>query len=148
MNAKLLLVPVDFSPTGEAALDAALTLARGAGGRLLVVYAREPHTLVDGRDYLYAVPDLNDDEMIIKLRSLVPGNAGVPCDVRLLHGAPVDAIVATAETEHVDMIVIGTHGRRGVGRVLMGSVAEGVMRRAKCPVLAVKVHTPLAVPTA
>jgi nucleotide-binding universal stress UspA family protein len=57
---------------------------------------------------------------------------------RLLAGDPAEAIIRLAQTEDVDMIVMGTHGRRGLTRLLMGSVAEAVVRAAPCPVLTVK----------
>ncbi len=59
----------------------------------------------------------------------------------------VDEILDVAESEHVDLIAMGTHGRRGIDRILMGSVAEAVVRRAKCPVLAVKSNATEAVLT-
>ncbi len=63
----------------------------------------------------------------------------------MLIGSPATAIVHLAETEGVDMIVMPTHGRTGLLRLLMGSVAEEVVRKAKCPVLTVKAAAPAAV---
>jgi nucleotide-binding universal stress UspA family protein len=59
-------------------------------------------------------------------------------ETRLLEGEPATGIVACAQQESVDIIVIGSHGRTGLSRVLMGSVAEQVVRKASCPVLTVK----------
>lgn len=144
MNARLILVPIDFTPTSDAALETATTLARGSGGKLLIVHVYEP---LQGAtvDYLYAYPDLTPDEWGKKLAAVVPPETGVPYEHRLLNGTPVDAILALTDAEQVDLIVIGTHGRRGLGRLLMGSVAEAVVRRAKCPVLAVKAPVPAPV---
>ena len=72
------------------------------------------------------------------LANVVPRDPAVACEHRLLVGDAAEAIVRTAEAEHVDMIVIGTHGRIGLSRILMGSVAEAVVRRAACPVLTMK----------
>ena len=72
------------------------------------------------------------------LVAVAPADADVPHEHRLLHGDPIGEIVRLAEQEHVDMIVMGTHGRTGLSRLLMGSVAEAVVRRADCPVLVVK----------
>jgi nucleotide-binding universal stress UspA family protein len=58
----------------------------------------------------------------------------------MLTGDPANAIVKLADEEHVDMIVLGTHGRTGLARLLMGSVAEAIVRRANCPVLTYKHH--------
>jgi nucleotide-binding universal stress UspA family protein len=55
----------------------------------------------------------------------------------IAEGVPVDAILDRASADRVDMIVVGTHGRTGIPRLLMGSVAEGVLRRASCPVVVV-----------
>ena len=68
----------------------------------------------------------------------MPTDPTVPVVHKLLVGDPAEAIVQQAEAEHADMIVMGTHGRTGLTRMLMGSVAEAVVRRAACPVLTVK----------
>jgi nucleotide-binding universal stress UspA family protein len=59
-------------------------------------------------------------------------------ELRVVDDDPRDAILKAAEDTHADLIVIGTHGRRGLSRMVLGSVAEDVMRRAQCPVLAVR----------
>ena len=69
---------------------------------------------------------------------MVVPDSNVPVERRLLAGDPADAIIRLAESEHIDLIVMGTHGRRGLSRLLMGSVAESVVRVAPCPVLTVK----------
>jgi len=76
----------------------------------------------------------------------VPSDPSVSFEHKLLAGDPAAAIVEAADQENVDLIVLGTHGRTGLTRLLMGSVAENVVRKAKCPVLTVK-H-PSAVPAA
>jgi nucleotide-binding universal stress UspA family protein len=85
---------------------------------------------------------LDDDETKGELRrmlgNVVPTDHNVPFEHRLLVGEPATAIVEDAEKEGADLIVMGTHGRTGLSRLLMGSVAEAVVRRAKCPVLTVK----------
>ena len=91
--------------------------------------------------------DLSTEVLAKKLATAIPSESGVPYEHRLLSGTPVDAILGIAESAHVDLFVLGTHGRRGIDRVLMGSVAEAVVRRAKCPVLAVKTNAPTAVLT-
>jgi len=68
----------------------------------------------------------------------VPTDPAVPYEHHLLIGNPATAIVHLAETENVDLIVLPTHGRTGLMRLLMGSVAEEVVRKARCPVLTVK----------
>jgi len=61
--------------------------------------------------------------------------SGVKARVRIGIGGPVEGILEAAETEEVDLIVIATHGRSGLRRLMLGSVAEGVLRRTQCPVL-------------
>jgi nucleotide-binding universal stress UspA family protein len=72
------------------------------------------------------------------LDQLLPSESDVQCERRLLMGDPATEIVALAEEENVDLIVMGTHGRTGIKRLLMGSVAEAVVRRASCPVFTYK----------
>jgi nucleotide-binding universal stress UspA family protein len=78
------------------------------------------------------------------LADVKPRDPRVVCEHHLLAGDPAEAIIRTAEQEGVDIIVIGTHGRTGLTRLLMGSVAEAIVRRATCPVLTVKQPTPVA----
>jgi nucleotide-binding universal stress UspA family protein len=72
------------------------------------------------------------------LAKIVPTDPAVPCEHRLLSGAPARTIVELAKEEGVDLIVLGTHGRTGFHRLLMGSIAEAVVRTAPCPVLTFK----------
>jgi nucleotide-binding universal stress UspA family protein len=72
------------------------------------------------------------------LSALKPTDPAIPARHRLLTGDPAAAIVRVADEEHADMIVMGTHGRTGFLRMIMGSVAEVVVRKAACPVLTIK----------
>ena len=72
------------------------------------------------------------------LEAVVPTDPTVPYEHRLITGDPATAIARLAEEEQADLIVMGTHGRTGLTRLLMGSVAEAVVRRAPCPVLTYK----------
>lgn len=138
MNAQTILVPIDFSPCSKAALECATTMARGSGGRLIVAYVEEPPQAVGGAEYLFMVPEPNEEDVLKGVQAFAPGNQGVPVEHRVLRGLPAEAIVAFAESEAVDLIVMGTHGRRGITSLLLGSVAEAVVRRARCPVLTLK----------
>jgi nucleotide-binding universal stress UspA family protein len=71
MKAETILVPIDFTPCSEAALDAATTMARGSGGKLFVVYVEEPWNAVNGPDYLYTVPEPSPDEALRRLRAVL-----------------------------------------------------------------------------
>jgi nucleotide-binding universal stress UspA family protein len=78
------------------------------------------------------------DEALTQLRDLVPHAFRDACDVELATGHPADAIVRIAQERGADLIVMGTHGRTGLQHVLLGSVAEKVVRLAPCPVLTVR----------
>lgn len=138
MNAKKILFPTDFSACSRAALGMATSLARDSGATLLIVHVEEIPISTGGGEFIYAIPTVPTDALRQSLVEVVPDDASVPVDHRLLAGDAADAIVRTAESENVDLIVMGTHGRRGITRLLMGSVAEAIIRRAPCPVLTVK----------
>jgi nucleotide-binding universal stress UspA family protein len=138
MNAHKILYPTDFSTLGQAALDMATSLARDRGAKLLIVHVEEPPVAYGGGELYYGIEEPDRKELQRMLSEVVPIDASVGYEHRLLMGSPASAIVHLAEKEGVDMIVMPTHGRTGLLRLLMGSVAEEVVRKAKCPVLTVK----------
>lgn len=138
MNVKKILVPVDFSSGSETALDLATSLARDSGAKLLITYVQVPPLSTGGGEFMYIEPGPPTEEIRARLATVLPKDPKIPVEHRLLSGDPSDCIVKLAEDEKVDFIVIGTHGRRGLTRILMGSVAELVVRWAKCPVITVK----------
>ena len=135
MNMQKILFPTDFSHAGDAALQFATSLARDTGATLLIVHVEEPPAAYGGGELYYGVPEPAHDELRRMLHEVVPPDPAVPCEHRLVTGDPASAIVNLAEMEGADLIVMGTHGRTGLSRLLMGSVAELVVRRSKCPVL-------------
>ena len=78
------------------------------------------------------------------LRAETPSRAGVRVSVVIVHGSPAEEIVSFSHDKAFDMVVIGTHGRTGFSHVLMGSVAEAVVRRASCAVLTLHIPFPAA----
>lgn len=138
MNAKKIVFPTDFSHCGDAALQLATVLARDSGASLLIVHVEEPPVAYGGGEMYYGMPDPASEDLLRMLREIVPTDPAVPYEHRLVTGDPSAAIVRLAEEEEADMIVMGTHGRTGLTRLLMGSVAEAVVRRAPCPVLTYK----------
>ena len=139
MKANKILVPVDFSEGSDLALDWATVLARDTGATLLLVHVEAiPLTDAGGGEFIYAVPEPPTQELAERLEKVLPKDPQVPFLHRMLTGDPARSILRTAESEDVDLIVMGTHGRRGLSRLLMGSVAEEVVRKAPCPVLTVK----------
>ena len=91
-----------------------------------------------GGELYYGVEEPDRVELERMLNEVKPADPAVKCEYRLVIGSPASAIVEMAEREHADMIVMATHGRTGLTRLLMGSVAEEVVRKATCPVLTVK----------
>ena len=138
-----ILVPVDGSEAATKALVAALQLGREAGGRVRILHVLDELAYLTGfeagGDLLavareYGAKTLQD-------AMAVAGSAGVPADTRLVEssGARLGETVASeARAWEADLVVVGTHGRRGLGRVLLGSGAEQVIRQAPVPVLAVR----------
>ena len=140
---KRILVPVDGSATSDKALDLALQMARENDASVRLVHSFDelmylsgfevlPKFIEDAREYAGEI--LGDG---VKLAT----NHHVPVDARLLEapGRRLGALVAEAAKDfHADLIVVGTHGRRGIGRVALGSGAEQVIRSAPVPVLAVR----------
>lgn len=137
MNAKKILFPTDFSRSSDAGLEHATVLAREAGATLLIVHVEEPPAAYGG-DLYYGLLEPDTSELWRMLREVKPSDLAVPFEHQLVQGNPAGEIVRLAEKEQVEMIVMGTHGRTGLRRLLMGSVAEAVVRRATCPVLCLK----------
>ncbi len=136
-----LLVPLDFFQPSIDALETALLLARRVSASMKLVHVldwawiRLHYSPTDLAEEPRIRKDLEDrlDRYAGILR-----HAGIAVDTSILGGAgPVEHIVEAAAQQGADLVIMGTHGRRGLQHALMGSVAEGVLRRAPCPVLAV-----------
>ena len=137
MQADKILLPVDFSTSDQIALKTATSLARDTGAVLLILHVEEPPLAYGAGDLYYGQPDPTSDELRTMLEAVRPSDTQIQCEYRLKTGDPADSIVKVADRENVDLIVMSTHGRTGMSRLLMGSVAEAVVRRAHCPVLTV-----------
>ena len=138
MKAKKILFPTDFSTHSDAGMKHATSLARDTGAKLIIVHVEEPPTAYGGGEMYYGIPEPDTDALQRMLEAVVPTSPEVPYEHRLIIGDPATEIVRLANDEHVDMIVMGTHGRTGLSRLLMGSVAEAVVRRSDCPVFTFK----------
>jgi len=136
---RTILHPTDFSAQAEHAFQAACSLARDHGSRLVVLYVRMSAAVVYG-DMGMIVPDPIQTPADVKdrLPALRPSGARLDVEYRVAEGDTATEIVRLAQETAADLIVMGTHGRTGLGRFLMGSVAEAVLRRAPCPVLTLK----------
>jgi len=135
MPENTIVFPTDFSTASDAALVHAAALARQSGGRLLIVHVEEPPLAYGGGELYYGLPEPSSERILKMLEDVRPADPAVPFAHRLTMGDPAAEIVRIAGDENAEMIVLGTHGRTGITRLLMGSVAEAIVRRAPCPVL-------------
>jgi nucleotide-binding universal stress UspA family protein len=139
---RTILHPTDFSPQSAHAYQLACALARDYRARLVLLHVHPPE-IVYGEGYVLPPdPAVVLKELEQELDHLPPPDPGIRVDRVFKEGDPVTDILATARETGCDLIVMGTHGRTGVGRLLMGSVAEAVLRRAPCPVLTLKAPLP------
>jgi nucleotide-binding universal stress UspA family protein len=140
---KRILVPVDGSDTSTRALATALQLARESGGRVRVLHSLDELAYVSGYDYGADLMRIAREQAgkVLQDAMEVAKASGIPCDSRLAEvpGRRLGDVVADeARSWEADLVVVGTHGRRGVGRVVLGSGAEQVVRAAPVPVLSVR----------
>jgi universal stress protein A len=133
---RTILHPTDFSENSAMALRLACSLARDHGARLVLLHVLPP-PLVVFEGGVVPEPSWDYPDLHHKFRNLTPGDVQVATEPHVVEGDPATEIVRLAKKLPCDMIVMGTHGRRGLCRLLMGSVAESVLRNAPCPVLIV-----------
>ena len=147
-----ILVPTDFSSDVDRALEYACELARKFGGEIVLIHVDQLLTPIaigpaPGAGYdpsaLQAVSKVAEEQRKIAERELEKiaerlRAEGFKARYLLKTGSPFVEIVTAAQHESADLIVISTHGRTGLAHVLMGSVAEKVVRKAPCPVLTVR----------
>jgi nucleotide-binding universal stress UspA family protein len=149
-----ILVPTDFSPSSDAALGAARRLAAKVRGtvRLLHVIERPAMSTPFGSELCVPEPPLEEQAATprghLSQRMLVDSRSRVKIDSDVIFGPTGAMIAAYAGDNGFDLIVMGTRGRSGLAHLLMGSVAESVIRTAPCPVLTVKSSTAARVPAA
>ena len=136
MKLSKILVPLDGSPLAETALRPAVDLASSSGASVLLLRAAEAHGLPGSDPTEAQVKVVHEAEEYldsVKRRFRGAVTAGITTSV--WYGAPAEAIAEAARCNQVDMIVMTTHGRSGLGRMLLGSVAESVLRGTPTPIL-------------
>jgi nucleotide-binding universal stress UspA family protein len=142
ISVKNVLFATDFSASSAAALPYAVAICRRFGSTLHSVHVVSDSSLLmmtGGVDYV-SMGTLYDDahvEAKQKLERLVAGLEGIPRLNYVRHGHVWKNLAAIIESNQIDLIVLGTHGRTGLGKLLLGSVAEDILRHANCPVLTV-----------
>lgn len=149
MDIKTILVPCDFSDYADHAFTWAVAMAERWGAKIVLVHAAQSFSRLAYPDSLYLLdlPKL-EAELITdaekRLQDFVARKAtgSVTVETRAALGDPFWEICQAAEREHADLIVMGSHGRTGLAHVLLGSVAERVVRHAPCPVLVARLPRP------
>lgn len=139
IDLRRILVPIDFSETSDAALRYGVALARAFSARLYLLHVPEHPGGSAKAEYPIGLIDTIQNAAHDRLGNLLSEAETrdlMPTFVMRL-GKPCDAIPEYAAEHKIDLIVMGTHGREGVARVMLGSVAEKVVRKAPCPVLTV-----------
>jgi len=132
---KKILCPVDFSEPGRYAFDYACALARRHEATLELLHVAEPSAYAEDE---LPPGKISYEQSLQQQIEQWAEEAGCPAETHLMTGIPYIEIVKRAKEIHANMIVIGTHGRSGIQHLLIGSVAERVVRTASCPVLTVR----------
>jgi nucleotide-binding universal stress UspA family protein len=136
-----ILHPTDFSTHSQHAFRLAWALARDYGAQLIVM-----HVVPPGAEQFLALSELGAQErrenihasFATELEKIRPPDPDIRVAHRLERGDTTSEVLRVANEVNADLIVMGTHGRTGLGRMLIGSIAEKVMRKATCPVLTVR----------
>lgn len=142
MRLNSILFPTDFSHYNDAALEYASTLAAESNAKLHIVHVHEANDMgaaLGETGFLYEEAWKKEDAISHEqLSKIVPTVASVKFEHHYLTGTPSATIAGFAEDNDIGLIVMASHGRSGISRLMLGSVAEGVMRKAPCPVVIVK----------
>lgn len=142
---KRILVPIDGSSAGLRAVDKAIALAQAFGSRIAVLNVIDVYPFVGiGADYAFgqneymAAATANANQALARAEAAV-AQAGVPCERKLVEGHVIhDGILEAANALEADLIVMGSHGRHGFEKLLLGSTTQRVLSRTSLPVLVVR----------
>ena len=147
---KNILVPTDLSPASRAAMLVAAELAHDSQGKLLILHVAELPEGMDRQTPIEPTPGappvpIGDclessarAELARMAQSARDAAPGATVDPRVVIGAPSAVILAESEALEADLVVVGTHGRTGFAHLMLGSVAENLVRRSRVPVLTVR----------
>jgi nucleotide-binding universal stress UspA family protein len=146
LQLRRILLPTDFSGCANYALPYAASIARATGATIICVHVVEPIVPAVGYSGLaepMPIADISEqleDSAERELPQLAECDefSGLEVEEVIVHGDPAAEIVRVAGEREVDLIVVSSHGRTGLGRIIFGSTAEAVVRHASCPVLVVK----------
>jgi nucleotide-binding universal stress UspA family protein len=145
---KTILHPTDFSKPSEYAFQVACSLARDYGAKLIVLHVDLPPVTI-GEVISSLDPEEYKEKLWAEFRRLEAMEAGIRdlrVETKFVEGNPAKEILNVAREIKPELVVMGTHGRTGLSRLLMGSVAEEVVRKSPFPVLTVKTPIPHVAP--
>lgn len=140
---KHILIATDGSAVGDKAIEQGLEVAKKFGAKATIIKVTEMWSALDvaGRDALSKIETYEKaagdaaKEVLAKAKATAD-KVGVPCaTIHVADRVPADGIVATADAQNCDLIVMGSHGRRGINKLLLGSQAQNVLTHTKKPVL-------------
>jgi len=147
MAFKRILVPLDGSPLAEHALDTVAELA-GAGAIVMLVRAAEARVLPGADPTELQVEVVREaEEYLARVKARLERDGVRNVQTSVWYGSPVSAIVEAAQLRGADLIAMCTHGRSGIGRLILGSVAESVLRSTAIPILLMRVPEAPVEPT-
>jgi nucleotide-binding universal stress UspA family protein len=139
IDIRRILCCVDFSPSGDYAFEHALAIAARHGATIELLHVMEPSAYAEDEPLEAEGDKTFKDALLDRLRAMAGSTrTDLPIEIRLATGIPYIEIVERAKAWPADMIILGTHGRTGMKHLLIGSVAERVVRTASCPVLTVR----------
>lgn len=138
LNVSRLLVATDFSASSKAVLRTTVVLAKRLNARVVLLHAAEPSGSLQSEPL--RIDDLSRKRYAQQFRKIISASRmdDVITDQVVITGNPVQVILGQAKHQKADLIILGTQGRRGMKRLMLGSVAEAVVRRASCPVFTVR----------
>ena len=135
---RTILHPTDFSDSSDYAFRLACSLARDYGAKLVILHVAPAPVAFAAEGILMQPPDFDPEPLREELSRIQPADAGIETEHLLIQGDAAPEILRAAADTKCDVIVLGTHGRSGLSRLLMGSVAEQIVREASCPVMTVR----------
>ena len=140
---KNVLCATDFSPSAASALAFAAQVAKSFRAKLFVVHAKTPENYALSVAETWSSANAVLEECVVETRrNLYNQFPSLDSEVLVAEGGVAAVVESVATDKKADLIVVGTNGRRGLGRFILGSTAEDVLRRATCPVLTIGPHSP------
>jgi nucleotide-binding universal stress UspA family protein len=144
MAKQKIMYATDYSDAANYALHFACSLARDLDAELLIVHVTDHELMPVGEAFCDDEPQPSPQETK-ELEAVKPYDSSLACEYRLIYGPPTsqnihpaEELIKAADNEQVYAIILGTHGRSGIGHALLGSFAEKVIRHANCPVVTIR----------